>query len=359
MTHDRPIRTAIVGFGVAGRVFHAPLIAADDDYALTAIVTGNEQRREQALSAHPSATLMAGFAELVDRIDSVGDIDLVVLATPPGLHRKQAIAALERNVNVVVDKPFAPNAIDAQAIIDAASRSEGVLTVFQNRRWDGDYLSVKKCIDSGELGEVRIFESRFEWWSSRNTTVGWKDLTPVAEGGGILLDLGPHLVDQAIGLFGPVAEASADLIRHSPGDGADEDSFVALRHENGVRSRLWMNRMTPLEGERFHIVGSQAGLSSRGKDPQEAQLASGLTPTSADYGAAETSIFLHRPGETAELDQERGHYPEFYRILSSAIRSAGDVPVDPADSAAVLALLDDLHTRFPVTAGRPSPHTPE
>lgn len=346
------IRTAIVGFGVAGRVFHGPLIEADENYQLTAIVTANEDRRAQALTAHPNATLLANFAELLNRIDTVGDIDLVIIATPPGFHRKQAISALERNVSVVVDKPFAPNATDAQAIIDAASRSEGVLTVFQNRRWDGDYLSVKKYIDSGELGEVRIFESRFEWWSGRDATVGWKDTTAVAEGGGILLDLGPHLVDQAIGLFGPVVEASADLIRHSPGGGADEDSFVTLRHKNGVRSRLWMNRMTPSEGERFHVVGSEAGLISRGKDPQEAQLASGLIPTSADYGKSETKILLNRLGETAEVDQERGRYPEFYQILSSAMSGTGDVPVDPGDSAVVLALLDDLHARFPVATGR-------
>lgn len=349
---DNPTRAAIVGFGVAGRVFHTPLIAADDNYELTAIVTANEDRRAQAQQLHPQAKLLADFAELIDRIDSVGDIDLVILATPPDLHREQAIAMLERNISVVVDKPFAPNAADARAIIDAATRSEGVLTVFQNRRWDGDYLSVKKLIDSDELGEVRTFESRFEWWSSRTVAAGWKVVTPVTEGGGILLDLGPHLIDQAIGLFGPVAEASADLIRHSPGDGADEDSFVNLTHENGVRSRLWMNRMTPLEGERFHVVGSEAGLSSRGKDSQEAQLAAGVTPDSADYGAAAVSMLLHRPGATVEVAQEHGRYPEFYRILSSAIRGNGDVPVDPEDSAAVLALLEDLHTRFPVAAGR-------
>ncbi|WP_309130643.1 Gfo/Idh/MocA family oxidoreductase [Brevibacterium sp.] len=347
-----PIPTAIVGFGVAGRVFHAPLIAADDDYELEAIVTANEDRRSQAQQTHPHAALLGSFDDLIDRIDEAGDIDLVILATPPGLHREQAITLLERNISVVVDKPFAPSAADAQAIIDAAARSEGVLTVFQNRRWDGDYLSVKKLIDSGALGDVRSFESRFEWWSSRNGAPGWKDVTPVAEGGGILLDLGPHLVDQAIGLFGPVAEVSADLVRHSPGEGADEDSFVTLVHDNGVRSRLWMNRMTPVDGERFHLVGSEAGLSSRGKDPQEAQLAAGLTPTSADYGSAAGGMLLHRPGETVEVEQERGCYPEFYRLLSSAIRGDGELPVDPQDSAHVLALLDEIHTRFPVATGR-------
>lgn len=353
---DRAIRTAIVGFGVAGRVFHAPLIAADSDYTLDVIVTANEGRRAQAQRSYPRARLVTDFTELVDRIDSIGDIDLVILATPPGLHREQAVAMLERNISVVVDKPFAPNASDARAIIEAAHRSEGVLTVFQNRRWDSDYLSVKKHIESGELGEIRTFESRFEWWSRRTAAGGWKDVTPVAEGGGILLDLGPHLVDQVLGLFGPVVESSADLIRHSPGEGADEDSFVTLRHESGVQSRLWMNRMTPVEGERFHIVGSEAGLSSHGKDPQEAQLASGLTPASADYGAATTSMVLHRPGETIEVEQERGCYPEFYRTLSGAIRADGEVPVDPEDATAVLVLLDDLHSRFPIATG-PSPRT--
>ncbi len=346
-----PIRTAIVGFGVAGRVFHAPLIAADDGYELAAIVTANPDRRAQAQQTHPGAALLGSFDELVDRIDSVGDLDLVILATPPGLHREQATAILDRNLSVVVDKPFAPSAADARAIIDAAARSAGVLTVFQNRRWDGDYLTVKRLIESGALGEVRTFESRFEWWTDPDAAGGWKDVTPVAEGGGILLDLGPHLVDQAIELFGPIVEATADLVRHSPGDGADEDSFVSLVHESGVRTRLWMNRTTPMEGERFHLVGSEAGLTSRGKDPQEAQLAAGLTPASAGYGAA-ASMLLTRPDETVEVDQQRGDYPEFYRRLRRALRSDGEIPVDPEDCAAVLELLDDLHTRFPVSPAR-------
>ncbi|WP_309130634.1 Gfo/Idh/MocA family oxidoreductase [Brevibacterium sp.] len=359
-TTPAPIRAAVVGFGTSGRTFHAPLLADSPDYVISAIVTSDENRRSDAQSTHPDATIHDTFEDLLERIDADGDIDLVVIGTPPALHREQAIAALERDLSVVVDKPFAATAEDARAILEAADASAGKLSVYQNRRWDTDFLTLSAVLDEGALGQVRTFESRVESWSMRPPG-SWKDSTPAAEGGGVLFDLGTHLLDQAVVLFGPISDVYAELAAYNPDAQADEDAFVSLLHENGVRSRLWMNRRSPAPGARFSVTGDQAAFVSIGKDPQEAQLGTGVLPSEDEYGTPEApeSMQIHTPPQpptggpgapasTKTPDIVRGDYPGFYRQMAAAIRGEGDVPVDPYESAQVLALIEKIHAEFPV-----------
>ncbi|RBP65048.1 putative dehydrogenase [Brevibacterium sanguinis] len=355
-TNTAPIRAAIVGFGTSGRVFHAPLLAADPDFEIAAIVTSDEERRAQAEQAHPSAIIHDSYEALLERIDDDADIDLVVIGTPPALHREQAIAALDRDLSVVVDKPFAPTAEDARQIMEAQAASAGVLSVYQNRRWDSDFATLRALLAEEGLGQVRTFESRVESWSQRPPG-GWKDTTPVAEGGGILFDLGTHLLDQAVVLFGPISDVYAELTAHSAEAIADEDSFVSLLHENGVRTRVWMNRRCPAPGDRFRVVGDRAAFVSGARDPQEAQLHAGVGPADDEYGWFDDpqAMQVHVPAQTeggeADVDTPtavRGDYPDFYRRMAAAIRGEGEIPVDPYESAQILALIEKIHAEFPL-----------
>lgn len=356
MTHQRVsspvIRTALVGFGISGQVFHAPLLAADPHFSLAAIVTGNAERRHTAQQRYPQASLIADWHALMQQIDSGAlAIDLIVLGTPPAQHAQQAHDASRRGLHLVVDKPFAANATEAETMIAEAQANNTLLTVFHNRRWDGDFLTLKRLLAEEQLGRVRSFESRFEWWRPEGFG-NWRDRVTLAEGGGLLLDLGSHLIDQAIQLFGPVREASAELARYgSPAiSDSDEDAFVSLLHENGVRSRLWMNGQAARPAPRFHLLGSRAAFTSWGLDNQEPTLAAGMLPTDAAYGVTPAAQWgtLGEGNSAQPVPHERGNYPAFYQQLARALHDGAPAPVDAREALAVLRLIDDLHARFAV-----------
>jgi scyllo-inositol 2-dehydrogenase (NADP+) len=343
-TTDSPIRTGLIGFGLAGKVFHAPFLAANPDFSLDLIATGNPDRRDQAAELHPGARVVATPEDLLAAAD---DLDLVIVATPPVSHAGLAAAALDAGLAVVIDKPFAVTSAAARALIGKAERMRLPLTVFQNRRWDADFLTLRKLIDAGALGDVRRFESRFEVWKPVQTKV-WKAEATVADGGGILFDLGAHLIDQALRLFGPVESLVAEVETRRPGAGAEDDSFVALRHVSGVRSHLWMNSLAAQAGPRFRVLGSESGYTKWGLDGQEAALAGGALPTDADYGVEPESSWgsLGIDGSLRAIPAERGSYDAFYAGLADAILRGADLPVDPRDSLRVIEIIDQIHREF-------------
>jgi scyllo-inositol 2-dehydrogenase (NADP+) len=334
---DRPrLRVGVVGYGLAGRVFHAPLIAADDAYDLVAVVTRDEDRAEQARAAHPGLEVVPGARDL----DGLG-LDLVVVATPNSTHAEVAADALRAGSAVVVDKPVATTASSARQLVELAESLGRTLTVYQNRRWDGDYLTASRLVRSGTLGDVHTFESRFEPWKTANRA-GWKSEATVAEGGGILFDLGPHLVDQALHLFGPVVDVHAEIARRRPSGAADDDVLLSLRHADGVRSRLWMSHVAAQPGPRFRVLGSTGAWVVDGLDPQEAQLASGTSPSDPGYGHVPDGRH-GRLGVGADARPEptdQGRYPLFYEQLARALRGEGPVPVDPRDAVAALEVIE-------------------
>ena len=354
MTHlqvSGPVRTALVGFGVAGSVFHAPLIAHNADYRLDVIVTGDAQRVATAQQRYPQARVLPDWPALLKSIDGgeIG-IDLIVLATPPAQHAEQAVQASQRAIHLVVDKPFAPDVQAAEKMIAAAQQANTLLTVFHNRRWDGDFLTLQRLVHQEAFGTVRSFESRFEWWRPQGFG-NWRDSVTLAQGGGLLLDLGSHLIDQAIQLFGPVAHATAELARHSgPQSDSDEDCFVSLLHHNGVRSRLWMNGQAALNAPRFHLLGSKGAFTHWGLDNQEPQLAAGMSPGDSQYGVtpAENVARAGTVGATTTVPIERGHYPAFYQLLANALIHGGPPPVDAREALGVLQLIEQLHQQHRV-----------
>lgn len=343
------VRTALFGFGISGRVFHAPLIHADSQYLLAAIVTGEPGRAAAARALYPNARIVPTPEKLFSLVDAGDlDLDLSVIGTPPVTHKHLALAALERGLHVVVDKPFVPSSEEAEELITAAAGAGCVLTVFQNRRWDGDFLTLQQLIRDGKLGEVRTFESRFEWWMP-NGFRNWRDEASLSEGGGILHDLGAHLIDQAVKLFGPVVEVHGETRRHgdpSQSD-ADQDSFVSLLHASGTRSRLWMNGQAPRPGPRFHVVGSHAAYTKWGLDGQENALAEGMLPSDPQYGVEpQESWGTVGVGTSCTLEPTSpGAYPQFYSQLAQALQSGATVPVDPRDAVEVLRIIESARTK--------------
>jgi predicted dehydrogenase len=323
-------RAGLLGYGIAGRVFHAPLITSTEGMELAAVVTANPERQAQARAAHPDAKIVTAD-ELFEM-----DLDLVVVATPNRTHVEYARRAIDKGVAVVVDKPFAPTSAQAQELVDAA-RAKGVpLTVFQNRRWDSDFLTVREVV--GRLGEVRRFESRYERWVPEIWD-NWRELGAPEEAGGLLYDLGAHLVDQALQLFGPVRHVYAELDLRRPGVQVDDDVFVALTHENGVRSHLWANAHAADHGPRFRVLGSEGAFVVHGMDEQEDALDSGRRPTDPDWGRETRTGRLGVLRETTEVPVQPGAYQQFYAELQ-----AGRIPVDPAGAVHALRVIEAAFT---------------
>jgi scyllo-inositol 2-dehydrogenase (NADP+) len=337
------IRTAVVGYGLAGSVFHAPLVTADDRFALSAIVTGNPERAAAAAERYPDARIVASADELLAHPE---DYDLVVLASPTPTHAELAERAIEQGLATVVDKPLAVHSTDAERLIASAESRGVLLTTFQNRRWDGDFLTLRKLVEGGSLGDIHRFESRFEWLNPRPRPA-WKSGTAGRDGGGVAYDLGAHLIDQAVQLFGAVAEVYGELDRHRPGAINDDDSFIALTHESGVRSHLGMSSLVAQRGFRFRVLGSAAAYTKWGLDQQEAQLASGLSPLDDAFGTAEQvgPGQLGRDGDLLSVPTERGQYRSFYGTLGSAILDGGPLPVDPRDALVAIRIIEQLHAQ--------------
>ncbi len=331
------MRVGLVGYGLAGAVFHAPFLAADPDLRLDVVVTGNPERRAQAEAEHPGVAVVEDFEALLARS---ADLDLVVLATPNRFHYEQALAVLDAGLPVVVDKPFVPTSLEARQLVEHAKSRGLLLTVYQNRRWDGDFRTVAGLVDSGELGRVHRFESRIERWSPTPKPT-WRDSGGAEDVAGLLYDLGSHLIDQALRLFGPVAAVYAEIDRRRPGVRADDDTFVALTHSNGVRSHLWMSKVAAQEGPRFRLLGENGAFTKHGTDPQEADLRAGRRPDDADWGRepAGQRGELVLAGETRQVPTERGAYQDFYAGVVRALRDGAPAPVDPSDAVTALDII--------------------
>ena len=334
----RPIRVGLVGYGLAGSVFHAPLVAATPGMRLTAIVTGSDERRSQARREHPDARLVAS----TDMLFAEGNpVDLLVLASPNRTHVPLATAALRAGMHVVVDKPFAPTAAEARSLIGEAERQQRLVTVFQNRRWDGDFLTVQRLLADGQLGEPLRMESRFERWRPVPKP-GWKESGSIEDATGVLYDLGSHLIDQALVLFGPARTVYAELERRRPQSEVIDDAFVAIEHISGVRSHLHANMISAEPGPRFRILGSRASFTKYGLDVQEASLKAGGRPGQSDWAEDEAAQWGTLSDVTwkRRVPTIRGAYEAFYAGVADAIAGVGVVPVDPRDAVATAAVID-------------------
>jgi predicted dehydrogenase len=340
-TTDRrdAIRVGLIGFGLAGKVFHAPLIAATAGMRLASIVTSDPGRRESAHAAYPQASVLPSVDDLWS---GPSELDLIVIGAPNSSHVPLARAALERGLAVVIDKPMAPSAAEGQRLVEEAESRTLLLTVFQNRRWDGDYLTFRRLLAEGVLGDVVRFESRFERWRPTVSRDAWRERAEPNGAGGLLFDLGAHLIDQAVQAFGPPTHVYAEVERRRPGAEVDDDSFVALRHPNRTVSHLWMNAIAAIPAPRMRVLGLLGAFEKHGLDVQEEALSNGMRPGDPEWGHEPPDAWgtLQVGGETRTVQTEPGAYEAYYAGLAEAMRSNGPPPVDPRDSVQCLRIIE-------------------
>ncbi|MDJ1133264.1 Gfo/Idh/MocA family oxidoreductase [Streptomyces iconiensis] len=337
-----PLRVGLLGYGLAGSVFHAPLLASTPGLALDTVVTSDPERQERARTAGGPDGLVRVVASADELFAEPGRLDLVVIATPNRTHVPLARRALEAGLPAVVDKPLAATAAEARELAELADARGLLLAPFQNRRWDNDFLTLRSLLAEDALGEVHRFESRFERWRPKPKG-GWRESGDPEEIGGLLYDLGSHLVDQALTLFGPAASVYAESDVRRAGAEADDDTFIAITHENGVRSHLWMSATAAQLGPRFRVLGSRSAYVKYGLDPQEAALREGARPAEGvPWGVEPESAW----GTLGALDETRtvptldGDYPAFYDAVAAALREGTPPPVTAHEAAAALQVLE-------------------
>ena len=294
---------------------------------LASVVTSNPERAAEARAAHPGAEVLPSADEL---FAAGGEHDLVVVAAPNRAHFPLALRAIEAGLHVVVDKPLAVNVEQGERLAEAAASRAVVASVFHNRRWDGDFLTLRRLVDEGALGDLLRLESRFDRWRPQVDTGKWREGGGPEDAGGVLFDLGPHLIDQALELLGPARSVYGEVRALRPGAQVDDDFFVALEHESGVRSQLWGTMLAAQPGPRLRALGTKAAYVKHGLDVQEDALRSGASPRDPGFGEEPASAWglLGTEEEAQPVPTERGRYVEFYERMERAIR-AGDGPPVP------------------------------
>jgi scyllo-inositol 2-dehydrogenase (NADP+) len=302
------------------------------------VVTGNRERAERARREYPGVRIVPSAKALWERPD---EHDVVIVTTPNHTHVEYAGRAIHGGLNVVVDKPLAPTSQAARELIAQAERRGVALTAFHNRRWDSDQLTLRRLIDEGRLGDVWRYESRFERWLPEVRGRTWETTAP-GEGGGVLLDLGIHLVDQALTLFGPARDVygEVDARRGAPGD---DDAFVAIEHTSGVRSHLWASAVAATAGPRLRVLGSEGAYVVLDLDGQEDALVSGLRPADpGPWGVEPEERWgrLVRGDDSEPVSSEPGAWPRFYVQLAGALAGEQPLPVDPGDAVAALEVIE-------------------
>ena len=326
-----PVRIGLVGYGFGGRYFHAPLLAGAAECELLGVVTNSPERRQQVGAQFPGLVTFGSLEQL-----AAADAEAVTISTPADTHIELTQRALRLGLAVVCDKPFALDAVAARETVLLSEQLEVPLTVYQNRRWDSDFLTVRKALAEGVLGEPVALESRFERFAP--------DPGPPASGGGTLRDFGSHLVDQALVLFGPARGVYAEMHGVAGTGDLDDDAFVAITHANGVRSHLWGSWRENAPGPRFRVTGTAATyVGIPDMEGQEHLLVAGHSPaTDADWGIEPEARWgrVFRDGTSEPLRSERGAWDTFYPAFAAAVRGTRPVPVDPWDAVATALVLD-------------------
>lgn len=344
------LRVALIGYGRSGQLYHAPFIEAVDGLDITSVVTGNPDRRAEALAKHPRASVHSTIDELFARTD---DFDIVVVATTNDAHASTALRAITAGKATLIDKPLARSTHEAITIAEAARQSDVPVTVYHSRRFDGDFLTLQRLLSTKALGEVNRFVSRFDRWDPI-VADGWRESADPALAGGRLFDLGSHLVDQALQLFGP-ADLLYSEVRHVRlGAVTDDDFFLALQHDNGVISHLGASLLAAEPAPRYRLIGTNGTYTKWGVDPQADQISKGVTPRSADWGA-DTSPrgrgTLTTATGTQSVDATAGDYCTFYEQFRDAVLGSVPVPVPLTDAVAVLEILDAARNTVAGTPG--------
>ncbi|QAY76391.1 oxidoreductase [Sphingosinicella sp. BN140058] len=328
MTRD--IGVGLIGYGLGGRAFHAPYVRVTPGMTLRAVVSRDPAKVRADL---PGMCVVPS----VDALLAEPGIDLVIVSSPDDLHAGHALAALGAGKHVLIDKPFATTLADARRIAETAEAQGRMVTAFQNRRWDADFRTLRRMIDAGTLGAIVQFESHFDRWRPSPAPV-WKE----ARQGGSWLDLGPHLVDQALVLFERPLAISADIATLRGGAPAPDYFHAVLRYEEH-RAILHSSKLAAQHGLRFAVHGTQGSWIKHGIDAQEAATVAGRSPEGADWGVDPIPGLLTRgddPSPPVPVANEPGDYRLFWQALAAALRGEGANPVPTSAAVAVMEVLD-------------------
>lgn len=326
------MRLGLVGYGKGGRYFHAPFIEAAEGVEFVGVVTTNPQRRAEVAADFPGMPVFDTLEALID-----AGVDAVTITTPPQTRRELVLRALERGVHVVADKPFAPSAAAAQELVDAASAAGRALNVFHNRRWDADLRTLQGVIDSGELGEIWRVEARFELDEPETLDAG-----PT---GGLLRDLGTHLVDQMQWLLGPVTSVYTHLDWIDLPAGRTDAAFsIVLNHASGTQSRVTATKVNHHAEKELRAYGSGGSYIAHSTDVQAQAVFAGRRPVDEGkaWGHEDESRWgvLSTASGARAVPSARGAYQDYYTQFAAAVRGEAQFPVPGEEGVATLAVLD-------------------
>lgn len=330
------IQVGLVGYGVAGRIFHAPVIQAVPQLRLKKVV---ERHASESQERYPEVEVVRDIAAILD--DPA--IELVVIATPNRGHFDLARQALEADKHVVVEKPFTVASAQAQALIELASTRRRLISVNQNRRWDGDFLTIQRLLASDLLGRLVEYEAHYDRFRAEQRPNAWREAAE--PGGGILYDLGSHLIDQAQVLFGLPATISADVRQQREGAQA-VDSFTLLLDYGTLKVTLKAGMLVRAPGPRFCLHGTAGSFVKAGFDPQEAALRRGEIPAASGWGEEPKTQWGTIVTSTAGLDVEGqiatlpGAYQAFYQNIAAAIRGEAELIVRPEQARNTIRLIE-------------------
>lgn len=335
-SHYRPISTAILAYGMSGEVFHAPLLAAHDGFRLSKIL---ERRTDKAGKRYPEAEVV----RTIDEILSDKTIELVVINTPHESHFELTSLVLKAGKHAIVEKPFAANASEAEKLVDLARQNNLVLTVFQNRRWDGDFLTVQQVIKSGVLGQLVEYEAHYDRYRPVADPTTWKELPGL--GTGSLYNLGPHMIDQALFLFGAPLEIDARLGIQRPTGVAEDYYDIRMKYPH-LSVILKSSYLVREQGPRYVLHGVNGSFVKYGIDPQEQALKEGQVPGGAGWGTepavdwGKLNALVHGLNVEGQVQTVAGNYLLYYQNIYEAIRDQKPLAVLPEQAIQVMQVVD-------------------
>jgi len=331
-----PIKTALLSYGMSGEIFHAPLLAVNPGFALTSVV---QRSSDKAKQRYPYVKI----ARQVDEVMNDSAIELIVINTPNESHFPYATQALEAGKHVIVEKPFTVTTQEADSLIALAKKKNKILTVFQNRRWDGDFMTVKKVVENKWVGKIAEFELHYDRYRNYIEANTWKE--EQGPGSGILYNLGSHMLDQVVALFGMPLDVDARVGIQRP-NGRVEDFYDIRMQYNDfhaiVKSSYLVRESTP----RYILHGTEGSFIKYGIDPQEQALKDGKIPGTAGWGADAKELWgkinttiggLHVEGHVETIE---GDYTQFYKNIFESIRNGKPLAVKPEESKDGIRLIE-------------------
>ncbi len=331
-----PIKTGIASYGMSGLVFHAPLLHVSPGFEIVKIV---ERSNKGSKERYPYVAIVRSFEELLQD----EEIELIIVNTPDATHYEYCKMAIEAEKHVIVEKPFTIKFDEAAELLELAKKKEQLLSVFQNRRWDGDFLTVKKVMQEKLLGRLVSFEAHFDRYRNFIQPNTWKE-EPNA-GAEILYNLGAHMIDQAYDLFGMPNNVSADIGIQRSGGKVDDFYNVVLRYDN-IHVSLKSSYMVREEGLRYILHGTEGSFLKWGLDPQEEALKSGRYPNELNWGAEPKKLWGKLNTEinglhyTGRIETISGNYQSYYNNIYEAIRNNGELIVKPEQSLDLMKIIE-------------------